>query len=421
MRANGIRFAILAVVLAGAGCADDMVEPSREPVGFVADAARGRLAFSNACSGCHASGDGFDLAFFGFSDTTIIRRAVAHVDTATARDIVAHVRTLGAARLDRNGRLFQPGGGVAAGDASFAVGLFGSDSWPASLTTAALVAIDPRRVRLAIPMPLWSVEEGNVDWMPDDSLPEEILDHQGSLVRAALAGYRVAPTKENLARAVAALRTADRAMANPAAPCLLEDPARVDYERCFQVRRWTSSLVAQHMLRFGIDAAIDASVHDAWWDVGNVARKSRSTGHAIQNAVPNWAAWMVLGWTFDPGGHPSVYTGGGANQLGLARHATFIALRSQVARPARGDTPYEDARQAIRFAPAGWTLNVAEFGFRHLEERQAVGDLPRTAQDRADAALSIANALADLKRKLPAAQLASLQARADRILSVMAN
>jgi hypothetical protein len=130
---------------------------------------------------------------------------------------------------------------------------------------------------------------------------------------------------------------------------------------------------------------------------------------------------MVLGWTFDPGGHPSVYTGGGANQLGLARHATFIALRSQVARPARGDTPYEDARQAIRFAPAGWTLNVAEFGFRHLEERQAVGDLPRTAQDRADAALSIANALADLKRKLPAAQLASLQARADRILSVMAN
>src|SRR5438128_3225954 len=47
----------------------------------------GQIAFEQSCSPCHASRDGFDLAMFGFTDTTIIRRAVKHVDTATARRI----------------------------------------------------------------------------------------------------------------------------------------------------------------------------------------------------------------------------------------------------------------------------------------------------------------------------------------------
>jgi len=44
-----------------------------------------------------------------------------------------------------------------------------------------------------------------------------------------IVGYLEAkpPTKENLARAVAALRSADRRMANPSAPCLLEDTVRM--------------------------------------------------------------------------------------------------------------------------------------------------------------------------------------------------
>lgn len=421
MRADRIRAGVVAIALVAAACGDDPLGAGAEPDIPVGDAALGRLAFSAKCAGCHASADGLDLAFFAFSDTTIIRRAVAHVDTATARDIVAHVRSLATTHVDRNLRLFQPGGRMTAGDAAFAVALFGSDAWPAGMTTSQLRAIDPRDVALAIPMPLWSVEEGNTDWMPDTPLPDGILDYRGSLVRAAIAGYRAAPTRENLARAVTALRTADRRADNPAAPCLLTDSLRVEYERCFQVRRWTSSLVAQHMIRYGVDDAMDASIHDVWWDVGNVARKSRQGGHSIDNAVLNWASWMVLGWTFDPGGHPTVYTGGGAARLGLPRHATFIALRSQVSRVAGRDLPYEDVRQAIRFAPAAWAYDVAHFGFRHLEERQQAGDLPRSAQDRADAHMAITRALADLKRKVPAHQYAAVATMADRLVPLLQN
>lgn len=421
MRPPRIRSGIIALALTASGCADGPLDPGPAAHPPVADAARGRLAFANACAGCHASGDGLDLAFFGFSDTTIIRRAVAHVDTALARDIVAHVRTLGRPLADRNERLFQPGGVVAPGDVAFATALFGADRWPAGMTTAELRALDPRRIPVAVGMPRWSEEGGNTDWMPDVELPAGILDYDGARARAAIAGYRAAPTVENLARAVFALRLADRNVANPGAPCLFDDPARVNYTACFEVRRWTSSLVAQHGLRYGLETAADPALNDVWWDVGNAARKSRPTASAIEQAAENWAAWMILGWTFNPGAHPSTYTGGGANQLGLPRHAAFIALRSQVARAAGSDAPYEDLRQSIRFAPAGWTYEVAAFGFRHLEERQAAGDLPRTAQDRIDAAASIANALTELRRKLSAAQVASFQGVADRILAMVAN
>jgi mono/diheme cytochrome c family protein len=68
----------------------DLVEPGVT----LADVRLGKQAFEQSCSGCHASRDGFDLKVFGFSDTTIVRRAVHHVDTVTARNIVAYIRTL---------------------------------------------------------------------------------------------------------------------------------------------------------------------------------------------------------------------------------------------------------------------------------------------------------------------------------------
>ena len=37
------------------------------------DPMAGAVAFQEECASCHASGDGFDLAFFAFTDTTIIR------------------------------------------------------------------------------------------------------------------------------------------------------------------------------------------------------------------------------------------------------------------------------------------------------------------------------------------------------------
>src|SRR6266545_4205162 len=85
------------VVLLVAGCSDASHGPI-DPAAPKPDVSLGHAAFVQSCSTCHASGDGFDLKTFGFSDTTIIRRAVKHVDTATARNIVAYIQTVAAPR-----------------------------------------------------------------------------------------------------------------------------------------------------------------------------------------------------------------------------------------------------------------------------------------------------------------------------------
>ena len=77
------------VVLGGCDVTDAEPEPVDIETPPPPDASLGRTAFVASCAPCHASADGFDLAFFGFSDFDIVRRGVAHVDTATARDIVA--------------------------------------------------------------------------------------------------------------------------------------------------------------------------------------------------------------------------------------------------------------------------------------------------------------------------------------------
>jgi len=381
------------------------------------DPALGRVAFENECSTCHASRDGYDLRTFGFSDTTIIRRAVAHVDTATAHNIVAYIHTVPSLRLDETTHLFQPGATMVSSDVEFATALFGRDEWPAGLTTAQLAVIDPRTVRVAIRLPIWSDEGNNLDWMPDKPLPEGILGYQGGLAAAAIAGYRAVPTSENLTRAVMALRNADRAVANPSAPCLLEDSQRVNYGACFDVRRWTSTLVALHLLRYGMDQNLGGSVHDVWWDVGNAARKSRTDQSLpIANPVENWANWMYLGWTFDPSQHASVYTGGALRQLGLVRHATFIAMRSAVARPRNSPSPYDDVANAVNFSPVSWTPAVTLFGLRHLLERLQAGERPSKAQ-RADAVARVNSAIQLGSQKSPAADRPAIQAIGQQVLS----
>ena len=411
---------LLVAVGVAAGCSTEPTGPVTPPVPPRPDALLGRVAFEQSCASCHASHDGFDLAAFGFSDTTIIRRAVAHVDTATARNIVAYIRTIQAPRRSDQDRLFQPGGAPLAGDLEFAQALFGGDAWPASLTSAGLLGIDPRTVKVAARLPIWSDEGSNLDWMPDQPLPGAILSFSGGAVSAAINGYQATPTAANLLRAVNALRAADRSAANPGAPCLLEDSTRVNYRQCFQVRRWTSTLVALHLLRNGTDAGLSASVQDVWWDVGNAARKSRftDTATAVPHAIDNWVAWMFLGWSFDPSQHPSVYTGGGFRQLGLVRHATFVALRSQVARAPGGKAPYDDALNAERFAPAGWTTAVVTFGLRHLLERLGAGDRP-SASVEAEALAAVTTLLAEADRKAPMADRAAIQALGRQVVAAL--
>ena len=411
-----MRFTVCAAVAAAslvAGC--DSSDPTEQNKSITADPMRGQAAFVAACATCHASGDGADLATFRFADTTIIRRAVKHVDSTTARNIVAHIRTLHTPTLTEQTRIFQPGGSVLPTDVDFAFSLFGSDAFPLDMTTDRMRAFNPREIRIAIALPVWSDERANLDWMPDEPLPNAILDDQGALARATIAGYRAAPTKENLARAVSALRGADRRMTNAGAPCLLEDTLRVNFRQCFEVRRWTSTLVAQHVLRYGMSDQIDLALHDVWWDVGNAARKSIRNGvSVIENARQNWAAWMYLSWSFAPAQHASVYTGGGMNGIGLPRHATFVALRSEVARTVGSATPYDDARSALNFAPAAWTYNVASFAFKHLNERLDAGDKPAATalQGARDA---IASAVMIAQKKVAVSQRPTIQQWGDAL------
>ncbi len=415
------RILLAGLLLAAAAACETTSEPSRpdSPGTPKPDAALGRIAFEAECGTCHASRDGVDLRAFGFTDTTIIRRAVAHVDTATARNIVAYIHTLQSPRLPEEVSILQPGGSPVASDLEFATALFGRDEWPAGLTTAQLQALDPRTVRVAIRFPIWSDEGTNLDWMPDLPLPAGILDYQGGMAAAAIAGYRAVPTRENLTRAIAALRTADRTTANPGAPCLLDDPARVNYRECFEVRRWVSSLAALHLLRFGMDQSLGSQVHDIWWDVGNVARRSRADRSVpIANPVPNWASWMYLGWSFDPSRHASVYTGGGLRQMGLVRHATFIALRSQVARPRASMSPYDDAFNAVNFSPMGWSSGVATFSLQHLRERLQNGDRP-AADQVANAVVRVNGTVQLAVQKAPPAAGPAIQALGQQVLALL--
>jgi len=404
------------VLLAFIGCSDS--RGPMDPAIPVPDPLLGRMAFEESCSGCHASRDGFDLKTFGFTDTTIIRRAVKHVDSATARNIVAYIHTLNAPPNDQQLRLFQPKGSTLPTDVDFAMALFGRDAWP-EITTAELAAIDPRNVQISVKLPVWADENTNMDWMPDTPLPDGVLNYSGGLAAGAIAGYRAAPTKENLLRAVNALKTAERATANAEAPCLLEDTVRVRYRECFDVRRWTSTLVALYMLHNGMSLNL-GDVHDIWWDVGNAARKSRANRTVpIANPDQNWAAWMYLGWSFDPSKHSSSYLGGGFRQLGFTRQATFVALRSEIARPKNSMSIYEDAVNAVKFAPNAWATSVATFGLRHLNERIAAGEKPTTTENLALATTQVNSLVTESYKKIPMADRAKIDALAQPLLAAL--
>ncbi|NOT07440.1 MAG: hypothetical protein HOP28_04455 [Gemmatimonadales bacterium] len=108
---------LLSGLVLALGCsAPDPVSPA-PPAPPVADQvaaiARGHTAFESSCASCHASRDGFDLAFFGFGKSNIVRRAVRHVPQSTAEDIAAYIASLGVASRGRSFRIFQPRGGVA--------------------------------------------------------------------------------------------------------------------------------------------------------------------------------------------------------------------------------------------------------------------------------------------------------------------
>jgi hypothetical protein len=174
------------------------------------------------------------------------------------------------------------------------------------------------------------------------------------------------------------------------------------------------------MLHNGMNLNLGGDVHDIWWDVGNAARKSRADKTIpIANADQNWTAWMYLGWSFDPSKHSSSYLGGGFRQLGFTRQATFVALRSEVARPKNSMSVYEDALNAVKFAPNAWAASVAAFGLRHLDERLTAGEKPATADLLATATGQVNSLVAESYKKIATADRAKIDALAQPVLAAL--
>jgi hypothetical protein len=414
----------LAVMLpfAALGCEGD--SPTGSGIsGLVGDAELGALVFEAECASCHSSKDGFDLAAFSFTDTTIIRRALGHVDMDAARDIVAHVNRLPVRdRRTRESSPFQPGDRVLGSDYDFAINTFGMDAWPADLTTYDLRNIDVTRTEVAIDFPQWSVEANNRDWMPDVPVPDHLLDYRDGRARDAIDKLYRDRSISSLLRAVDALSDGDKDRNNPDAPCIMDPIEDLRARECFEARRWAASLGAQYMLRYGIDAPIHHDVHDVWWDAGFVARRTvvnSAVRGDIQNGVDNWVSWMWMGWAFEPNAHSSVYLSQGLERKGLFRHATFHILKAQVERGRNSTTVYFDLRHVPRFAPDTWLVNALEFSFQDVLERLEAGERPTTPERVEMAIDETERAYRDAARRLTPAQAAHFAELRDAVLEYL--
>ena len=406
---------------------------SETPLELLGDPIRGSIAFENNCSSCHASRDGFDLALFSFTDTTIIRRALGHVDMSTSLDIVAHIQRLqvriphqlGIGRPTETRGVesspFQPGGRRLGTDYAFAINTFGADQWPADLTSEDLRRIDMWRTEVAVKFPVWSIEENNLDWMPDVPVPEYLLSYRNGRARNALDKFYRGRSVVLLRDAVDALSDGDKDRNNPNAPCIMDPISQLRAEECFEARRWAASLGAQFMLRYGLDAPVHHDVHDVWWDVGNVARRTVTSSAVrgdIDNGLDNWVSWMWMGWAFEPNAHASVYLSLGLKRKEMLRHATFHILKSQVERGRNSSTPYRDLRNVPRFSPDTWLMNAMEFGYNHLLERLEDGERP-TGDGLARAISETERAYRDAANRLTANQAKVLVVLRDQVLEYL--
>ena len=377
------------------GC--DTTDPEPEPVEIETppppdpalgprppDAALGRSAFVASCAPCHASGDGFDLAFFGFSDADIVRRGVAHVDTATARDITAFIRTLDVTPVARSFRPFQPGGQtVLHNDRDFWNRLFETSGWPSDLTAEALRLIDPTAVAVSLALPLWSSEPDESDWMPERPLPEEVLRAEAGAVQAALDRYLASPTMDGLLEVVGHFQRVTTDTTLSATPVCEGEAAVHTYPvECFEVRRWMSSLAGVHMLREAEATPVPFEVARLWWETGEAAVSHFFLTERTPLSRQDVARWLYLGFIFAPEAFPerNGYLGQFLQSSNMERLAAFAMLRRMVGdgRAHQGNFPqqYWDAFLAILRAPRELVLDVAAFSQQFLLDRGQAGLLP---------------------------------------------
>lgn len=407
----------IAGLLLVTACSDRPTGSDEPTAGVDAAVIRGRVAFLSKCTRCH-NGDGQDLAFFDFPDSAITRRALAHVDLATAEDINIYIATLRTTPRPREARLFQPGDVVLSNDAGFGAALFANGVIPVSLTAEQVRALDRLSVRVAIPLPRWSVEGANTDWLPDVPISAAVLADQNLLPSRMLDAYRATPSQTNLLNAMVALFSALERDDSPG-PCHFESRGLKDPLECFHATRWAAVLVAQHMMRHGMNRPLpDTSFHNLWWEAGEAMRRAQAT--SPPNQLLNQVAWMYLGWMFGADTRPSQYLLPALESLGLRRHGTWIALSSLVRRPANSMLPYDDLQNIPRYGHELWHYGAMRIAYLHLLERARAGDLPPSAL-RASARARVATSFAEgsASASMTPAQIEELRALSQSVIDAI--
>lgn len=375
---------VLTVVLASCGDAGQPAmtgpEPSAPP-DLLGDPVAGRVAFIRECAQCHASRDGYDLAAFGFSHFDVVRRGLGHVDSATSRDIAAHIATFKLSQTFRQVSPFQPAARIGQGDRQFWTDALGTSAWPAGLTADALRTIDPRDLPVPLSMPEWSLEGSNEDWMPDVPLTPEVLDYSGGAIRNALDAYYANPTEAKLLRVLEPFKAATE---GAGLTCWAADP-----DPCFDARRWMASLAAQHYLRLGPPAEVPVEVARTWWDVGvsaiDLQAAATSNGEyegfdrVIASTFRTGARWMYLAYSYQPEAfnEPGEYMGTFLQAQELYRVAAFVALRRMVgdglAHQEHADQFLQDGYLAVKRADDEVGPGLTEFVFEYYVERLEAG------------------------------------------------
>ncbi len=344
------------------------------------DARLGKVAFETSCAGCHASGDAFDLAYFSFSDFDVVRRAVKHVDTTTANNIVAYVRSLQVNGVQEATRVFQPGTAVLASDQAFWRDLFGTDQFPEALTSSDLRAVNPRQVSVPVGLLTWSSEGTDLDWMSDDPLPSELLELDDGALDEAIASYREDRTELRLLDFIDVFTRVSTDSTLSASPLCEGEAATHTYPTpCFDARRWASSLAATHYLRRGNVASVPGAVAQLWWDTGEAAVTVWANERRTIEQRRIAAAWLYLAFSFAPEAFPerSGYLTQHLQTLGYPRLSSFVAMRRMVGNgraQQTDDQPFWDAFLAISRAPNNLSLSVALFAYSYLRDRLTSGD-----------------------------------------------